>query len=163
MPRRSRGCSSTSNGTSASGGGSVGARLDLGRGWARLDGYYENGYGGLRAGIDLPARVRLWGDSLGIRAGSVFAEGRLSYASFRDDSRPIDHADSFGLQAGVRWTPLDGITVHGLVEENVNRFYPSQLRAVGAARSVVLGRHETARHPPPATVERPVSERTEQS
>jgi len=72
--------------------------------------------------------VRLYGDELGIRSGSVFAEGRLSYASFRDDIRPEDHADSFGVQAGIRWTPLDGISVHGLVEENVNRIYSSQLR-----------------------------------
>jgi hypothetical protein len=28
----------------------------------------------------------------------------------------------------VRWTPLDGISIHGLVEENVNRLYTSQLR-----------------------------------
>jgi hypothetical protein len=121
------------NGTSASGGGSLGGRIDLGRGWARLDGYYENGYGGLRAGIDLAARVRLWGDDRGVRAGNVSAEGRLSYAAFRDDSRPAasnGHADSFGVQAGVRWTPLDGITVHGLVEENVNRIYTSQLRVL---------------------------------
>ncbi|MCU1279620.1 MAG: hypothetical protein JWM53_3166, partial [bacterium] len=75
-------------------------------------------------------RIRIWGDNLGVRAGAVFAEGRLSFASFRDDSRPIDHAESFGLQAGVRWTPLDGISVHGLVEENVNRLYTSQLRVL---------------------------------
>jgi hypothetical protein len=119
------------NGTSASAGGSLGGRMALGRrGWVRLDGYYENGYGGLRAGVDLAGRVKLWGDDLGIRAGSVFAEGRLSYASFRDDARPEDHADSFGVQAGVRWTPLDGISVHGLIEENVNRIYTSQLRVL---------------------------------
>ena len=116
-------------GTYASAGGAGGGRLALGRrGWLRLDGYYEDGYGGRRAGVDLTGRVRRWGDDLGIRAGSVFAEGRLSYASFRDDIRPEDHADSFGVQAGIRWTPLDGISVHGLVEENVNRIYTSQLR-----------------------------------
>jgi hypothetical protein len=117
-------------GAGASLGGSVGGRLNLGRGWARLDGYYEDGYGGLRAGIDLSGNVRIWGDDRGIRAGTVMAEGRLSYASFRDDARPADQADSFGVQAGVRWTPLDGISVHGLVEENVNRIYTSQLRVL---------------------------------
>jgi hypothetical protein len=117
------------NGSYASAGGAAGGRIALGRrGWARLDGYYEDGYGGRRAGVDLATRVRLYGDELGIRSGSVFAEGRLSYASFRDDIRPEDHADSFGVQAGIRWTPLDGISVHGLVEENVNRIYSSQLR-----------------------------------
>jgi len=119
------------NGTYVSAGGTAGGRLALGtRGWLRLDGYYEDGYGGRRAGVDLATRIRLYGDNLGIRKGSVFAEGRLSYASFQDDSRPVDHAESFGVQAGVRWTPLDGISVHGLLEENVNRIYLSQLRVV---------------------------------
>lgn len=119
------------NGASASLGGSLGGRVPLGRrGWARLDGYYEDGYGGRNAGVELAGRVCLWGDDLGVRAGSVFAEGRLSYASFRDDSRPTDQADSFGVQGGLRWTPLDGVSVHGLVEENVNRLYPSQLRVL---------------------------------
>ncbi len=117
-------------GASASGGGSLGGRLDLGRGFIRLDGYYEDGYGGLRAGVDAATRVRIWGDARGIRAGSVFCEGRLSVASFRDDARPEDRATSFGAQAGIRWTPLDGIALHGLVEENVNRLYNSQLRVL---------------------------------
>jgi hypothetical protein len=117
-------------GVSSSGGGAAGGRLDLGRGWVRLDGYYEDGYGGLRAGVDVAGRVRIWGDNLGVRAGSVFAEGRLSFASFQDDSRTVDYANSFGMQAGVRWTPLDAISVHGLVEENVNRIYLSQLRVL---------------------------------
>ncbi|HEY2746560.1 MAG TPA: hypothetical protein VGL86_18135 [Polyangia bacterium] len=118
-------------GSYASGGGSLGGRLALGsRGWLRLDGYYEDGYGGLRAGVDASTRVRIWGDDLGVHKGSVFAEGRLSFVSFRDDSRPEDAANSFGVQAGVRWTPLEGISVHGLVEENVNRLYTSQLRVL---------------------------------
>jgi hypothetical protein len=115
-------------GAAASGGGALGARLDLRRGFARLDGYYEDGYGGRRAGAELAARVRLWGDPDNARA--LFAEGRMSYAGFRDDIRPVDRADSFGIQAGVRWSPLAGITLHGLVEENVNRIYPSQLRVL---------------------------------
>jgi hypothetical protein len=119
------------NGPAASGGGALGGRVALGpRGYVRVDGYYENGYGGLRAGVDLASRMRIWGDDLGIRSGSVFAEGRLSVVSWRDDSRPEDYATSFGVQAGLRWTPLDGITVHGFVEENVNRIYNSQLRVL---------------------------------
>ncbi len=119
------------NGSYASGGGSLGGRLQLGsRGWLRVDGYYEDGYGGLRAGVDASTRVRIWGDDLGVRKGSVFAEGRLSFVSFRDDSRPEDSANSFGVQAGLRWTPLAGFSVHGLVEENVNRLYASQLRVL---------------------------------
>lgn len=113
-------------GTYASAGGSVGARYDLGRGWARLDGYYEDGYGGRRAGLELATRIRLYGDKI----DGLFVEGRMSYAGFRDDARPEDRADSFGVQAGLRWTPMRGITLHGLVEENVNRLYASQLRVM---------------------------------
>jgi hypothetical protein len=54
----------------------------------------------------------------------------MSYSGFRDDIRPVDRADSFGVQAGLRISPLRGIVVHGLVEENVNRLYPSQLRVL---------------------------------
>ena len=119
------------NGAYASGGGSLGGRMAVGRrGWVRIDGYYEDGYGGLRAGVDLSTRMRIWGDELGVRKGSVFAEGRLSFVSFHDDIRPEDAANSFGVQAGLRWTPLDGINLHGLIEENVNRLYPSQLRVL---------------------------------
>lgn len=122
---------SDDNGISASAGGSLGGRIQLGRrGWARLDGYYEDGYGGLRAGVELAGNVRLWGDDYGLKKGSIFAEGRVSLASFADDIRPEDHANSFGVQAGLRWTPLDGVSVHGLVEENVNRIYLSQLRVM---------------------------------
>jgi hypothetical protein len=115
-------------GSDASTGGAAGARLDLGRGWARLDGYYEDGYGGRRAGIDASGRVRVHGSPDDARGGGIFVEARLSYASFRDDVRPLDHADSFGAQAGLRYTPIAGVVVHGLLEENVNRLYHSQLR-----------------------------------
>jgi hypothetical protein len=113
-------------GAAASAGGAVGARYDLGRGWARVDGYFEDGYGGRRAGAELSTRIRLYGDPL----DGLFVEGRMSYAGFRNDVRPEDRADSFGLQAGLRWTPIRGITVHGLVEENANRLYKSQLRVL---------------------------------
>lgn len=115
-------------GTYTSTGASSGARLDLGRtrGWLRLDGYYEDGYGGRRAGVELATRVRLFGDPI----DGGFAEGRMSYAGFRDDARPEDRADSFGAEVGLRYTPIHGLTLHGLVEENVNRLYASQLRVL---------------------------------
>jgi hypothetical protein len=108
-------------------GASLGARVDSPRGHARLDGFYEDGYGGLTAGVDLSGLVRIAGD---LRTGLV-GEGRVSYLHFRDDSRPIDHADSLGLQAGLRYTFVQGLTGHLLVEENVNRIYTSQLRVIG--------------------------------
>jgi hypothetical protein len=105
-------------------GGSLGAWLDLKRGYVRLDGYYEDGYGGIKAGVDASGRVALYGD---LYTGLV-AEARLDYVHFQDDSRPIDHADSFGLQTGLRYSFVRGCTLHLLLEENVNRFYDSQLR-----------------------------------
>jgi hypothetical protein len=105
-------------------GGSLGAWLDLKRGNVRLDAYYEDGYGGLRAGIDAAARVALWRD---LQTGLV-AEARLDYVHFQDDSRTIDHADSFGVQAGLRYSFVRGVMLHVLMEENVNRFYESQFR-----------------------------------
>ena len=47
---------------------------------------------------------------------------------FEDDLRPIDHGDSFGFQVGGRFAPWKGMLLHLVVEENVNRFYASQLR-----------------------------------
>jgi hypothetical protein len=108
-------------------GASAGMRVDLPRGHARLDGYYEDGYGGQVGGVDLSGQLRLVGD---LRSGLV-AEGRVSFVHFRDDSRTIDHADSLGLQAGLRYTLAKGLTGHLLLEENVNRIYISQFRVLG--------------------------------
>ncbi|HEX4511605.1 MAG TPA: hypothetical protein VH328_16065 [Burkholderiaceae bacterium] len=111
-------------GSGVAGGGSLGAQLDAKRGYIRLDSYYEDGYGGLKAGVDVGAKLALWGD---LYTGLV-AEGRLSYVHFRDDSRTIDHADSFGLQAGLRYSFTRGLNLHVVIEENVNRIYDSQFR-----------------------------------
>jgi hypothetical protein len=108
-------------------GASAGFRYDLPRGHVRVDGYYSDGYGGLEVGADASGRVRIVGD---VQTG-LFAEGRLSYVHFRDDSRPIDHADSFGIQAGLRYGFLRGLIGHLLMEENVNRIYASQFRLIG--------------------------------
>jgi hypothetical protein len=106
------------------GGGSLGARLDWRRGYLRLDAYYEDGYGGRKAGVDLGGRLAFYGDLL----TGLVGELRLNYVNFRDDSRPIDHADSFGLSAGLRYSFVRGLTLHLALEENVNRFYDSQFR-----------------------------------
>jgi hypothetical protein len=111
----------------ASWGAAVGARIDRPRGHARLDAYYEDGYGGLVAGVDLAGQVRIVGD---LRSGLI-GEGRISFVHFRDDSRPLDAADSLGLQAGLRYSFIRGLTAHLLIEENVNRLQPSQLRLIG--------------------------------
>jgi hypothetical protein len=108
------------------GGGVVGGRVTFRRGLLRLDGWYMDGYGGLNAGMDLSGRMVLLGDPF----TGLATEGRVSYMHFQDDSRTIDHADSFGLQAGIRYTIASGMTFNVLIEENVNRFYSSQFRAI---------------------------------
>jgi hypothetical protein len=111
---------------SAAYGGNVGGRWDFGRGYVRLDSYFDDGYGGRRTGIDAAGRLRLFGNP----QDGMSLETRLSFADFVDDSRPIDSAESFGAQAGLRWAPVHGLILHGLVEENVNRLYKSQLRVL---------------------------------
>lgn len=119
-------------------GASAGARADFGRGWARLDGYWEDGYGGQKGGADLYGRLRVFGDWL----TGLTVDGRLSYVWFRDDSRTIDHAHSFGLQAGARYTFFRGLTLHLVIEENVNRFWASQFRALAMLDiAYALGMH----------------------
>jgi hypothetical protein len=128
----------TSLGTNLDYGASAGARADFGRGWARLDGYYEDGYGGQKGGVDLYGRLRVWGDWL----TGLLVDGRLSYVWFADDSRTVDHSNSFGVQAGARYTFWRGLTLHLVVEENVNRFWASQFRAMAMLDiSYALGIH----------------------
>jgi hypothetical protein len=110
--------------TTASIGGSLGGRYSFSRGYLRLDSYFDDGYGGRRAGVDVAGRLLLFGNP---RDGMAL-EGRLSFADFADDVRPIDSAESFGVQAGLRWAPIHGLVLHALGEENVNHLYKSQLR-----------------------------------
>jgi hypothetical protein len=112
--------------SSLSGGGSAGARVELGRGFARLDGYYEDGFGGTKGGVDLSARFLVLGDWL----SGLVLDGRVSYVHFRDDARAVAHADSWGLQGGLRYSFWRGLTAHLALEENINRLYASQLRVL---------------------------------
>jgi hypothetical protein len=88
----------------------------------RLDLFYEDGYGGLRAGGDLSGRARL-GRRLDL-------QGRAEVVVFDEDSIENLHATTFAGQAGARWQLGPGMALHLLLEENVNRFDTSQLRAV---------------------------------
>ncbi len=103
-------------------GGILGGRLDLPRGFVRADGYGEGGYGGTKVGVDLSSRMRVYKELIAL-------EGRLTYVHFEDDLRPdVSEGDSFGAQLGARLQLGRGILLHLLAEENVNRFYASQLR-----------------------------------
>ena len=106
---------------STSYGGGAGAKYVLSpRGFVRADGIYEGGFGGKRFGGDASGRLRLtrW----------LETEGRLTLHRFDEDLIAGLKGTTYGAQAGARWIMADGIALHLLVEENVNRFYSSQLR-----------------------------------
>jgi hypothetical protein len=91
-----------------------------GRGTGRVDLYYEDGFGGLRAGGDGSARLRL------LRTLDV--EARLSVVRFREDLIGQLYGTSFGAQGGALWQLGEGIGLHILAEENTNRIDTSQFR-----------------------------------
>lgn len=103
-------------------GGDFGVRYDFAHGYLRADAYAQLGYGGKNLGGDVATRWQVWRDRVSL-------EGRLLYAHFEDDLRPdVSRADSFGVQAGARVQLFPGLLLHLLAEDNVNRYYTSQLR-----------------------------------
>jgi len=106
------------------GGGSVGAQWKQTRGFVRADGYWDDGYGGRKAGLDLSAR---WA----IRPRAMEIEGRLTGYRWRSDQQPdTDAGYVAGVQAGGRWELGQGIRFHLLGEDNVGTFYRGQYRAL---------------------------------
>ena len=105
-----------------SAGGGASARLALSRGFARLDLFYEDGYGGLRAGGDAATRISLRSD--------VRIDGRVTAIRFEDELRPGLEGFSLGVQAGALWVLTPGVGLEGLLEENTSPVYASQLRAM---------------------------------
>lgn len=108
-------------------GGAGGLRVAGRRGFVRLDGYVETGFGGRKGGLDLAGRLRL----LGRDPDGVTLDGRASYVFFADERLapgrdPATH--SLGLSLGLRWVFLRGVTFSLAVEENVNRWVGSQTR-----------------------------------
>lgn len=102
-------------------GGSVGARWQRGPGQLRLDLYADGGYGGLRAGGDVSGRLMILRNRLGF-------EGRVLYLYFEDDLQIENRSHMVGFQVGSRWAIANGLLLHVFVENNVDRFYSSQLR-----------------------------------
>lgn len=104
----------------------AGGRYKLsGRGHVRADAYYDNGFGGLRVGGDVSGRYQVVLDKLDL-------EGRLTLIHFEPDLQKQNgfEATSFGAQAGALYTMTQGVRLHLLVEENNNRYYNYQLRAI---------------------------------
>ena len=104
-------------------GGSLGARLTRRLGTVRLEAYADGGYGGLRAGAELSGRLLLLRNTLGL-------EGRAMYLYWADDQRESNRTHSVALQAGVRYALVRGVLIHLLAEDNVDRFYTTQLRVM---------------------------------
>lgn len=123
-------------------GGSLGARLTRRLGTVRLEAYADGGYGGLRAGADLSGRLLLLRNTLGL-------EGRVMYLYWADDQRESNRTHSVALQAGVRYALVRGVLIHLLAEDNVDRFYTTQLRVMAMLDlSYYLGPGGGANPPP---------------
>jgi hypothetical protein len=110
------------------GGASMGATWRRGRGYLRGDGYWEDGFGGRKVGVDASAR-------LGIRR-AFEVEGRLTGYEWRADASgdaarsPNDTGVTFGAQAGGRWQLGRGVKLHLLAEDNFGTFYKSAFRGL---------------------------------
>jgi hypothetical protein len=109
------------------GGGSLGATWRRGRGFMRVDGYWEDGYGGRKVGVDASARVAL--------RRTFELEGRLTGYSWRSDQSSDtgatnDTGVTFGAQAGGRWLLGQGVRLHLLGEDNAGSYYYSQFRGL---------------------------------
>jgi hypothetical protein len=110
------------------GGASLGATWRRGRGLLRADGYWEDGFGGLKLGVDGSARLAL--------RRTFELEGRLTGYHWHadqssDTARATDDAGVvFGAQAGGRWLLGQGVRLHTLVEDNAGSYYFSQFRVL---------------------------------
>jgi hypothetical protein len=106
------------------GGGSLGAAWRWGRGMVRADGYWDDGYGGRKIGVDATTRLQ-------VRA-RIELEGRLTGYGWRSDLQPSAGGSGviFGAQAGGRFQLGPGERLHLLVEDNVGTYYESQFRGL---------------------------------
>jgi hypothetical protein len=106
------------------GGGSTGASWRGRGGVVRLDGYFDGGFGGRKAGADLSARWE-------VRPKAVQLEGRLTGYEWRSDQQPAtDRGFVLGAQAGGRYRLGEGVRLHLLVEDNLGTFYAGQYRGL---------------------------------
>jgi len=110
------------------GGASMGATWRRGRGLLRTDGYWEDGFGGRKVGVDASARLAL--------RRTFEVEGRLTGYEWRADQSSdtaratTDKGLVFGAQAGGRWVLGQGVRLHLLAEDNVGTYYLSQFRGL---------------------------------
>ena len=113
----------TGGGTFAAG-GSLGAAWRNARGMLRADAYWDDGYGGRKAGVDATTRVKV--------RDPLELEGRLTGYTWRNDVQPSPNSSGvvFGAEAGGRFRLGQGVHLHLLVEDNVGTYYESQFRGL---------------------------------
>lgn len=127
------------------GGVQVGARYRLpstqnaaGATMARLDLFYDGGYGGQRLGGYLSSNWQA-SRATGLRA-------RLSIIHFdsgwpgaqASEYRQPSSATSIGVQLGASYEIAPGIMAHGIAEQNVNRLATDEWRLLGALEMAFL-------------------------
>ncbi len=105
-------------------GGSLGAAWRNARGMLRADAYWDDGYGGRKAGVDATTRVKV--------RDPIELEGRLTGYTWRNDVQPSPNSSGvvFGAEAGGRFRLGQGVHLHLLVEDNVGTYYESQFRGL---------------------------------
>jgi len=106
------------------GGGTLGIEVRRARSFLRIDGYYDDGYGGRKVGADLSARYAVY-------PGQWELEGRLTGYGWRSDLQPESNRGVvFGAQAGSRYQLAPGMRMHFLAEDNTGTLYRSQFRGL---------------------------------
>ena len=87
-------------------GGSLGAAWRNARGMWRADGYWDDGYGGRKVGVDATTRVKV--------RTPLELEGRLTGYYWRNDLQPTPNGSGvvFGAQAGGRYQMGKGVRLH---------------------------------------------------
>jgi hypothetical protein len=105
-------------------GGSLGAAWRSARGMVRADGYWDDGYGGRKVGVDATTRVKV--------RQPIELEGRLTGYEWRSDlASPVNGSGVvFGAQAGGRFHLGRATHLHLLLEDNVGTYYESQFRGL---------------------------------
>ena len=89
----------------------------------RVDLFHEDGYGGRRSGGYGAARWRL--------SRSVGLSGRLSMIDFDSDASLSRHGLTVSADGGLSYVVNpEGVTLHLLVEESINRYYDDQFRVI---------------------------------
>ncbi len=110
--------------TELSVGGQVGATYSRDRdSQGRVDGFYEDGYGGKRTGGIGAVGWRL--------LPKLQVASRVSVIYFDEDSLDDFDGTTFGAQAGATYVLHPGVALSVLAEENSNRFHQSQFRLIG--------------------------------